>query len=498
MLKFHKLSMVTTIALTMLLSFPLLLNNNLFDDAYIHARIVSNWMDFGFPSYLIGQDFKASSSTGYISILFLLSQFMDVLDSIVMFQICSIFLYVFAAIIILNSFNGQNKLLTLIILFSPIPFFLTASYGGMESSIILPLLLLVYIFDRRNNACVALGLVAIAVMFRFEMLSLFIPLAFSYYLEKKYKAVLAISFLLSLFFLFEISLYGTVIPYASIVKTIGYNIPIFQSFLNAISLNASPYGPHLGLLISFLLIYSIYLILQNLYESQKIDVEALKRISFILSSFAIMISWALAGSNIFKWYLIPVCSSALIFTLYSLNLSGIKKNILKVLSIVMMLGFCNIGSMTFISNQGFLDESENNRTFQLKKIGAYLYSLCPDCSLVTSEIGALGWSFKGLVYDGFGLSDPEALSFHPLKVPSERSGYGIGAIPPDYIKFRNPDFIVSLPIFIELFLEKPNKNYYKYYCKTTKAYYGEDHIIIFSRLKLDPTSLARIDCNKTI
>jgi hypothetical protein len=497
MLKSIKFTTFGIVILAVTISLPLWFNTNLFDDAYIHARIIRNWIDFGFPSFLIGQEFKASSSTGYISIIFFLSKFLDILDAIVFFQIISIFLYVFSAQIVIKSFKGFNKFLAFISICAALPYFLIAAYGGMESSIILPLLLLFFIFDKRNKTFLSLSMVAIAVTLRFEMLSLFLPLIVSYYFEKKYKAVFIISFLLSLFFILEIYLYGTIIPFASVAKSIGYNLPIIQSFLNAISLNTGGYGPHLGILIFFLLMYSTFIFLKILFFQKRFEIIWLKRISFILASFAIIVSWILGTSNIFKWYLIPVCSLALIYTLYSLQSNGgMQNHVIKILSLVMMLSFGNIGSMSFISNQGFVKESINNRTYEYKKIGDFLYTTCPNCSLVTSEIGALGWSFKGLVYDGFGLADPSALSFHPLEVPAERSGYGIGAIPPDYIKYRDPDFIVSLPIFIEKFLASKDKTYFIYNCKIDKKYLGDNQIIIFSKLEFNLADAKSINCTK--
>ncbi|MDC1110382.1 hypothetical protein OAT24_02810 [Gammaproteobacteria bacterium] len=498
MLKFINLQNFGIALIAIIFSLPLWLNTNLFDDAYIHARIVRNWIDFGFPSFLIGQDFKASSSTGYISVIYFLSQFLNILDAMVFIQTLSIFLFVFASAKIILTFEGSHKLLTSLIICTALPYFLTAAYGGMESSLILPLLLIYFIADNRNYIFIAMGAVAITVTLRFEMLSLLLPLAAYYSLEKKFKEVFLVLFFILLFFLMEKFLYGSIIPYASIAKSVGYNIPFLESFLSAISLNAGIQGPHLGILISFLLVYSLYQFFKILYEQNKIDTLWIKKISFILASVSIIFSWIMGGSNIFKWYLIPVCSLALVFTLliFQTKHSG-NTNTLKVLSIVMMLAFGNIGGMSFISNQGFMKESQNNRTYEYKKIGDFLYQLCPDCTLATSEIGALGWSFRGTVYDGFGLTDPEALPFHPLKVPSERSDYGIGAIPPKYITHRNPDFIVSLPIFIELFLKTPNKNYYKYNCKTKSEYLGDKRIIVLSKIEFNLVGADSIKCVPT-
>ena len=105
MLKSINLQNFGIVLIAIIFSLPLWLNTNLFDDAYIHARIVSNWIECGFPSFLIDQDFKTSSSTGYISVIYFLSQFLNILDAIVFIQTLSIFLFVFASAKIILSFD---------------------------------------------------------------------------------------------------------------------------------------------------------------------------------------------------------------------------------------------------------------------------------------------------------------------------------------------------------------------------------------------------------
>ena len=133
------------------------------------------------------------------------------------------------------------------------------------------------------------------------------------------------------------------------------------------------------------------------------------------------------------------------------------------------------------------------------EIGEMLFDSCNTCSLATSEIGGLGWKFNGKVLDGFGLGDPDAVKFHPLKVPEQRSHSAIGAIPPGYIKLKNPDFIVSMPIFIE-YAQKSGmlQNYHKYSCNIfsdRSPLWGSPYIQIFSKHELDQKNLDLANCN---
>ena len=151
----------------------------------------------------------------------------------------------------------------------------------------------------------------------------------------------------------------------------------------------------------------------------------------------------------------------------------------------------------------FYDEtslaSDNARVARYLEIGEELYKYCPTCSLATSEIGGLGYSFKGVVFDGFGLGDPEALRFHPLRIPEDRPGYYNGAIPPKYIEYRSPDFIVSITAFSNA-LRQSNiiNNYYRYDCSFKSildiTWKGE-MVQIYSKKSLSPSLVDRIECH---
>jgi len=86
------------------------------------------------------------------------------------------------------------------------------------------------------------------------------------------------------------------------------------------------------------------------------------------------------------------------------------------------------------------------------EVGSNLYADYPNATLMTSEIGGLGYSFKGYIVDAAGLASPNAMRFHPMDVPEERSSGDLGAIPVGFIEEIRPDLIISYDIFIESFL----------------------------------------------
>jgi hypothetical protein len=86
-------------------------------------------------------------------------------------------------------------------------------------------------------------------------------------------------------------------------------------------------------------------------------------------------------------------------------------------------------------------------------IGTILNDEYPNATLLTSEIGGLGYAFRGRILDAAGLASPGALDFHPMKVPEQRSSGNIGAIPPGYVKLNTPDLIVSYDYFAQALLK---------------------------------------------
>jgi hypothetical protein len=95
---------------------------------------------------------------------------------------------------------------------------------------------------------------------------------------------------------------------------------------------------------------------------------------------------------------------------------------------------------------------EAARVHEYRRIGAAVYGGCPSGTLMTSEIGGLGWEFHGDILDGAGLASPEAIHYHPLPIPEERSKGSLGEIPVAFVRDRHPDLIVSYDIFAESLL----------------------------------------------
>ena len=83
------------------------------------------------------------------------------------------------------------------------------------------------------------------------------------------------------------------------------------------------------------------------------------------------------------------------------------------------------------------------RVHEYFAVGQTLYRACPQGSLLTSEIGGLGYGFRGEILDGVGLVTPAAIAFHPLSFPQDSPSRDEGAIPPRYAKAAGADLIAT-------------------------------------------------------
>jgi hypothetical protein len=87
------------------------------------------------------------------------------------------------------------------------------------------------------------------------------------------------------------------------------------------------------------------------------------------------------------------------------------------------------------------------RTVVYREAAEWLNHVAPaGDTLLSPEIGALGYYYSGYVFDACGLVSPEALPFLPVP-DSERVGPAAGAIPLELVKHLQCDIIVTLQRF---------------------------------------------------
>lgn len=441
-----------------------------FDDAYIHGRLVRNLLTTGDPYFILGEKVKVGSSTGYIYLLALITKITSLepmhiiraLGSIMIFQLTlSIFWLGFLA----NDQKARNFLIGILTL----PSVLLASYGGMETPIVCLLIIWSSIAYIRKRYLLSIFFISIAVAFRFEAMLIWLAIYIYFFqrVNKLFAIIASAPFFITL--LIDLHIYGTIIPHAAKVKSIAYGFPFKDSILNTLSFGYGNAGLILGATIVGFFASQLILIIKDKCRITIADI-------YFGFSAIILLTWCLSRSMVFPWYL---CLLVLPFGVGAIL--DERNYVIKYVAARRLMIFSILVGLAISPTKSIFIDKSSWRVDSYSKIGESLYRFCNSCSLVTSEIGGIGYSFKGKVYDAFGLSDPVAMRFHPMKVPDERQGYGVGAIPPKYVELRDPDFIVSMPVF-SLALRKSEiiAQFHTYDCQLSSNIFGDNVVQVFS------------------
>lgn len=107
--------------------------------------------------------------------------------------------------------------------------------------------------------------------------------------------------------------------------------------------------------------------------------------------------------------------------------------------------------------------------------------LKPGDTVAASEIGALGYYCDCRILDTVGLVSPEALAYYPLPDRLYAANY---AVPPDLIRDLQPDYIVSLEVFIRHSLTEAEwfREMYRPIWQVDTRVFGSKGLVVFARV----------------
>lgn len=275
--------------------------------------------------------------------------------------------------------------------------------------------------------------------------------------DKSFQILCTLGSALAVLLSFQMTIFGTLYPQALKAKKVVYDLSqteVIKGFFHGLFSEAIatkyPWVTPAYAIVVFALAVCIILVKSDKVFSRMQAHRAALMLLFI-STLLILTSYLLTKSLIFPWYyplfLLPfitlglisyqdsrsILSKALLFVLYTPLLAILIKDI----------SAC-VGFKQNLS--GFVTGA---RARQYVTIGQMINTRYPKATVLAPEIGGLGYGFKGKIIDAVGLASPEAVSYHPLAVPSERSSGLIGAIPPELVRDKDPDIIVSHDIFMQ-------------------------------------------------
>lgn len=451
---------------------------NASDDAYIHIRIADNLSHFGQPYFNLNEAVFATSSITWTILLALL--FLVFPAEPVTISVLNGILIILASLMISKIIVGYLPSLRLKKLAKAS--FAIASYMllYLPSIQLMETVFAIFMFSLTtylflSKKPVALILAGVLPFIRLEFfLFTIILLIIEIYQRKNHllKAIALVVIGALPFILFELVNFQTLIPNTVMAKSTVYDLSYWQKvFEILISIYPLPYQPYLvafiALPFTILLVFLMIFILIKILRSPESVTITRKRYDFLIvvvfiQSLIVMGIYVIARSAHFDWYT-PLYSIPLFIAMTVVGLQ--KKNLVIALFSIILI----IKPVIFFSTSlpySIKPESESTlsvssaRVVNYIEIGRWLNKYYPERTLLTSEIGGLGFGFKGKIFDGAGLVSPDALKFHPMQAPEERDNGNIGAIPLKYIQSIQPDLIVSYDLFIKQFLDSGERENY--------------------------------------
>jgi hypothetical protein len=257
--------------------------------------------------------------------------------------------------------------------------------------------------------------------------------------RRRFLAGVAVPILLLL--LYDYHYFAVVIPNTVLAKSSVYYVAWSEFFTTLLVM-------HRPELVALLLASG--LLVHNALHN---DVPAWERANALFPLLLLMLYW-LTHTLLFEWYL-PIIFVPLAVS--SVLLPAPRRRLC--VAVLLLIAFRPLPMRSVLEAYGLLvgndtmyrDYLPGTRVRQYTHIGAELWHLFPAATLMTSEIGGLGWAFRGKVIDAAGLVSPECLTYHPMKVPEERADSITGAIPPQAVRDLQPTLVVSMETFSEAF-----------------------------------------------
>jgi hypothetical protein len=430
--------------------------HELFDDTYIHLRIAENFVNLGTPYYNPGEPYLSSSASLWTILVaaahLLFRQYYTTALALMNPLFMLLTIVFFKKIIACELRRPLKTSETLILTLTTISILLPASTGLMET----PLALLLsaaalYLFTKKN--LLAFALLSLAVFLRLELAILWL-LFFAYhllYFREKAIGAFFVSMGASVpLIAYCLYFFNTIIPLTLKAKTVVYDIDWFDTAYMLFASFALEGSTGNALSLAFILALIIYLLKKH--PSKLLLVSHEIRL-FGLFGLLLMLAYTLQRVFLFDWYM-PLY--ALPVAIYMLTLQfKIQKKTLAFMLIASLLPFY-MGTLNTIHSLYTKNMSKvSARVLQYLEVSKKLYLMYPDEALMTSEIGALGYGFKGKILDGVGLINPDSLKYHPMPIPKERMSGTVGAIPTGYIEEKMPGIIVSYDTFISHFKKQP-------------------------------------------
>jgi len=438
---------------------------DLADDAYIHLRIAHNLLRTGHPYFNPGEPVMVTSSPVWTLLLAFNELLFGSRNNLwawnaVLVGVAASASYRLAWFHV-GSLSKTYKVAALLL---PVTVMacLANSYWGMETALAIALLLLAVVAFLKSSPW-ALPLLTFAAFTRYELagaLAVAGVICLATRTGRRYGAAPA-SVIAGILAAWLFKEFGTIIPNAVAAKSKVYAVPIHVIWT---SLLPKPFilsdAENLLLLLGLGLVGSWAA--DPLRHRGRREPVRLASLALMIGGISLLLLYVACRTFIFPWYVAlvqcPVLVGALSVT--AIDHSWRRRIAALILLPILFLNVFVSPTKIAIASMALRPAgapllNESRRVHVYLSAGALLHQACPQSELMTSEIGALGYSFQGYVSDGVGIASPGALKYHPMAVPQERSDPSFGAIPPRFVRDRKPDLIFTYDIYAEAVTASP-------------------------------------------
>ena len=431
------------------------------DDAYTHERIAANLMRLGAPWFNPTDRVMSTSAPVWTLLLAGLMKLtpshnpVPLIEALAIATVCACGLVLASRALRSSNCGPATAAVTYfaIIVFS-VSSLLPAGVAQMETPFALAVAMLAIVWLDELPG-LSLALLVVAGFTRYELIGLFLFAALHLMLLRrlKPKTLLPPALVFAAIALWLLKNFHTMIPNSVKAKKVVY-VMLHRPMSATLS------GVHmrgqielvLFAVLTFYLVWAARRGVLSPYEKHSAGI--------LLFAFggALWFVYVVERAFIFEWYrplvLVPLCLGAVLTVVAAGRLWGSIPAILLILLIMPISIPAGGYLMAALRDRPSSAPEYANaaRVHTYLAVGNAIDQACPGATLMTSEIGALGHSFHGYIYDGVGLTNPDALKYHPMKVPQERRTGTLGAIPVGYVREKLPDVIVSYDTYAEALL----------------------------------------------
>jgi hypothetical protein len=394
-------------------------------------------------------------------------------------------------------------------LYAVAPFSVTFAIGGMETSVVVLLLIATAVLYLHHQSTWGLT-AALAILTRPDALIFLAPLGLDYLVRallafrqktlqptfgQFIKPILIALLVLAPWLVFATLYFGSPIPHSIAAKTAAYFLKPTEGFVRLLQHYTTPFFEQdtfsgAPALLTFLSLYLV-LSLLGILSAFRHRTQSLAITTYPFLYFAV---FAIANPLIFRWYLTPPLP--FYFLIILIGLAQVFDGVTRRWSATRLplVAFTLVGLFFFslslhewklTPDHGPSRPAPDMAWFKLEQlytqIGQDLTTRVDSRTVIAAgDIGALGYFSDAKILDTLGLISPQATAYYPLRPDQLVITYAISA---DLIADQQPDYVVFLEVYGRktLLVDERFLTAYTLQQKIDTDIYGSDGMLVYRR-----------------